>query len=80
MCQLKIHEQRVLDNSYIFFDSSIHNLIKIWNKKQQKFASTNNFKVLDINKLMTNKKYFVKNIEPSNDGGRIIANAIIDSL
>ena len=57
-----------------------HNLIKIWNKKQQKFASTNNFKVLDINKLMTNKKYFVKNIEPSNDGGRIIANAIIDSL
>jgi len=57
-----------------------HPLIKLWNKKQQKFASANNYKILDINTLMNNKNHFIKDIEPSNDGGRIIANAIINSI
>ena len=57
-----------------------HPLIKIWNNKQKKFAQENNIKMLDINSLFTDKKFFIKNIEPSNDGSRIIANAIVNSI
>ena len=57
-----------------------HSIIKIWNTKQKKFAKENNIELLDIDSLFTNKNYFIKNIEPSNDGSRIIANAIINSL
>ena len=57
-----------------------HNIIVLWNKKQKSFASENNIKVLDIHSLVNHKQHFVKNIEPSNQGGEIIANAIINSI
>jgi len=57
-----------------------HNLIKIWNSKQKKFAQKNNIKVVDINSIFNHKRLFVKNIEPSNDGSRILANAIVKAL
>ncbi len=57
-----------------------HNIIDLWNKKQKAFASENNIKILDIHSLVNHKSHFVKNIEPSHDGGRIIAEAIVKSL
>lgn len=57
-----------------------HNIIVLWNKKQKSFASENNIKVLDIHSLVNHKQHFVHNIEPSNQGGEIIANAIINSI
>lgn len=57
-----------------------HNIILLWNKKQKSFASENNIKVLDIHSLVNHKQHFVHNIEPSNQGGEIIANAIINSI
>tara|TARA_B100001093_G_scaffold520098_1_gene612670 strand:- start:3271 stop:3924 length:654 start_codon:yes stop_codon:yes gene_type:complete len=57
-----------------------HHLIKLWNSKQKKFAQENNIKVVDINSIFNHKRLFVKNIEPSNDGSRILANAIVNAL
>lgn len=57
-----------------------HNLIKIWNSKQKKFGQENNIKILDINSIFNDKKLFIKDIEPSNDGSRILAKAIVNSL
>ena len=57
-----------------------HNIIDLWNKKQKEFASKNNIKILDIHSIVNHKNHFIKNIEPSNDGGRIIADAILKSL
>mgnify|MGYP006185326909 CR=1 FL=1 len=57
-----------------------HNIIVLWNKKQKAFASENNIKILDIHSLVNHESHFIKNIEPSHDGGRIIANAIINSI
>jgi len=57
-----------------------HNIIDLWNKKQKSFASENNIKVLDIHSIVNHKHHFIKNIEPSNQGGKIIADAILKSL
>ena len=57
-----------------------HNIIDLWNKKQKVFASENNIKILDIHSLVNHESHFIKNIEPSRDGGRIIADAILKSL
>ena len=57
-----------------------HKLIKLWNKKLNDFANKKNIKIVDINSLMNNERYFVKKIEPSREGSRIIANAIIKSI
>ena len=57
-----------------------HNIIDLWNKKQKEFASKNNIKILDIHSMVNHKNHFIKNIEPSHDGGRIIADAILKSL
>lgn len=57
-----------------------HYLIKLWNSKQKKFAEESNIKVVDINSIFNHKRLFVKNIEPSNDGSRILANAIVNAL
>ena len=57
-----------------------HKLIKIWNKKLNDFANKKNIKILDINSLMNNERYFVKKIEPSREGSKIIANTIIKSI
>lgn len=57
-----------------------HYLIKLWNSKQKKFSQENNIKVVDINSIFNHKRLFVKNIEPSNDGSRILANAIVKAL
>lgn len=57
-----------------------HNIIDLWNKKQKSFAIENDIKVLDIHSLVNHKHHFVKNIEPSNQGGDIIASAIIKSI
>ena len=57
-----------------------HNIIDLWNKKQKEFASKNNIKILDIHSMVNHKNHFIKNIEPSHDGGRIIADAIIKSI
>ena len=57
-----------------------HNIIDLWNKKQKEFASKNNIKILDIHSIVNHKNHFIKNIEPSHDGGRIIADAIIKSI
>jgi lysophospholipase L1-like esterase len=57
-----------------------HYLIKLWNSKQKKFSQENNIKVVDINSIFNHKRLFVKNIEPSNDGSRILAKAIVNSL
>jgi len=57
-----------------------HPIIDLWNKKQKVFASENNIKILDIHSIVNHESHFIKNIEPSNKGGRIIADAIISSI
>ena len=57
-----------------------HPMIDLWNKKQKSFASENDIKVLDIHSIVNHENDFIKNIEPSNKGGRIIADAIISSI
>jgi len=76
-----IHLKIVLLNIYAPPNvKEYHDVIDLWNKKQKTFAAENNIKVLDIHSLVNHKHHFIKNIEPSNQGGEIIANAILNSL
>jgi|TARA_B110000208_G_C11691579_1_gene402462 lysophospholipase L1-like esterase len=62
------------DEMYIKF----HEIIKIWNKKLLKFSKKNNFKFLDISKILYKKKHFTNGIEPSIKGSKLLANSIIN--
>lgn len=60
------------DKLYIKF----HKIIKTWNKKLLVFSKKNNFKFLDISKILYKKKHFTNGIEPSGEGSKLLANGI----
>jgi hypothetical protein len=54
----------------------LHEVIKLWNDEQNKFAIKHNIKLFKIDNLLIQNKHFTNEIEPSEIGGKIIANAI----
>ena len=60
------------DDLYVKF----HKIITKWNKKLLVFSKKNNFKFLDISKILYKKKHFTNGIEPSIIGSKILANSI----
>ena len=60
------------DDLYVKF----HKIITKWNKKLLVFSKKNNFKFLDISKILYKKNHFTNGIEPSIIGSKILANSI----
>lgn len=53
-----------------------HKIIKTWNKKLSVLSKKNNYKFLDISKILYKKKHFTNGIEPSGEGSKLLANGI----
>ena len=54
----------------------LHKAIELWNQEQKKFAEKHNIRILKIDKLLTQDRHFTNEIEPSEIGGKLIADAI----
>lgn len=50
----------------------LYPIIDNWNKKINKFSTTHNLKVVNLDEYVNKKHHFVKNIEPSYQGGLAI--------
>lgn len=67
---------------YYPLDSQFNNLypfITQWNSMLFEFAETNKLKVIYTNKLLTEPEDFTNSVEPSEAGGKKIADAILES-
>lgn len=55
----------------------LKNVIKIWNQKQKIFARKNNIKLIEIDKILYKEEHFNNEIEPSEIGSKLLADAIL---
>lgn len=75
--------QIYLLNLYYPLDSRFKNLytyIEQWNTLLSEFAENNNLKVIQTNKFMLKNSDFTNSIEPSETGGKKLADAILSSV
>jgi hypothetical protein len=75
------NSQIYLLNLYYPLDSRFTNLypfIDQWNSLLSEFANNNNLKIIQTNKIVTSKDDFTYAVEPSETGGKKIANAILN--
>ena len=58
----------------------LHKVIHYWNNEQKKFAKKNNIPLFNIDALVTEIIHFSNDIEPSEIGSKLIADAITNII
>lgn len=53
-------------------------IVKEWNKLVIDFANINNFGIFHLDKYVTKSSHFTQQIEPSKEGGKIIADKLLE--
>ena len=74
--------QIYLLNLYYPLDSRFKNMypyIEQWNTLVYEFAETNDLEIIQTNKLIINNEDFTNTVEPSEIGGKKLANVILAS-